>query len=161
VLEQVNPGVEDGLSLSAARARIKKLKNTVETLKGVPVPPSNIREKVQTYVQGLTRPIVGGIALGEALTVQWPRDVHALMAFLRPDLLVDRLMDAINQIANTPCPLAERERQIAELECEIDRLQRTEEAIVVATGAPRQPGSPAWIVLGVKALEAPDVRPRS
>jgi hypothetical protein len=108
VLEQVNPGVEDGLSLSAARARIKKLKNTVETLKGVPVPPSNIREKVQTYVQGLTRPIVGGIALGEALTVQWPRDLHALMAFLRPDLLVDRLMDAINQIANTPCPLAER-----------------------------------------------------
>jgi hypothetical protein len=43
----------------AVRARIKKLKNTVETLKGVPVPPSNIREKVQTYVQGLTRPIVG------------------------------------------------------------------------------------------------------
>src|SRR6516165_2491308 len=39
LLEQVNPGVEDGLSLSAARARIKKLKNAVETLKGVPVPP--------------------------------------------------------------------------------------------------------------------------
>ena len=45
----------------------------METLKGVPVPPSNIREKVQTYVQGLTRPIVGGIALGEALTVQWAK----------------------------------------------------------------------------------------
>jgi hypothetical protein len=41
-------------------------------------------------------------------------------------------MVAINQIANTPCPLAEREQQIAELEIEIDRLQRTEEAIVVA-----------------------------
>jgi hypothetical protein len=66
----------------------------------------------------------------------------------------DRLMVEINRIANTPYPLAEREEQIAELEREIDRLQRTEEAIVVATGAPRQPGSPAWVVLGVKALEA-------
>lgn len=56
LLEQVNPGVEDGLSLSAVRARIKKLKNQVEVLKDVPIPPSNIREKVQTYVQGLTRP---------------------------------------------------------------------------------------------------------
>ena len=38
------------------------------------------------------------------------------------------------------------------------RLQRPEEGIVVATGAPRQPGCPPWVVLGVKALEAPGVR---
>ena len=31
-LEQVNPEVEDGLSLSTVRARIKKLKNMMETL---------------------------------------------------------------------------------------------------------------------------------
>jgi len=55
-------------------------------------------------------------------------------------------------------PLAEREQQIAELDREIDRLQRIEEAIVVATGAPRQPGSPAWVVLGVKAVEARGIR---
>jgi hypothetical protein len=54
-------------------------------------------------------------------------------------------------------PLAEREQQIDELEREIDRLQRTEEAIVVATGAPRERGPP-WVVLGVKAAEAPGVR---
>jgi Tfp pilus assembly protein PilN len=153
LLEQVNPEVEDGLSLSTVRARIKKLKNQVEVLKGVPVPPSNIREKVQTYVQGLTRPIVGGIALGEALTVQWPRDLHALMAFLQQDVLVDRLMAEINRIANTPCALPEREQRIAELEQEVDRLQRTEEAIVVATGAARERGCPPWVVLGVKAVE--------
>jgi hypothetical protein len=61
-----------------------------------------------------------------------------------PDVLIDRLMAEINRIANTPCPLGEREQQIAELECEIDRLQRTEEAIVVATGAPREAGS-CWV----------------
>jgi hypothetical protein len=33
-------------------------------------------------------------------------------------------------------------------EQEIERLRRTEEAIVVATGAPRQRGCPAWVVLG-------------
>jgi hypothetical protein len=44
--------------------------------------------------------------------------------------------------------------RIAELDQEIERLQHTEEAIVVATGAPREPGCPAWVVLGVKAVEA-------
>ena len=33
-------------------------------------------------------------------------------------------------------------------------LQRAEEAIVVATGAPRERGCPAWVVLGGKAIEA-------
>jgi hypothetical protein len=49
--------------------------------------------------------------------------------------------------------LPEREQRIAELEQEIDRLQRTEEAIVVATGAARERGCPPWVVLGVKAVE--------
>jgi hypothetical protein len=56
--------------------------------------------------------------------------------------------------------LAEREQRIAKLEEEIDRLQRTEEAIVVSTGAPRERGSPPWAVLGVRhsASAARDVR---
>jgi hypothetical protein len=41
----------------------------------------------------------------------------------------------------------------AQLEQNIDGLQRTEEAIVVATGAPRERRCPAWAVLGVKAVE--------
>jgi hypothetical protein len=160
VFEQVIPDVEDGLSLPVVRGRIKKLQIEVEALKRVPVPPSDIREKVHAYVQGLTRPVVGGIGAGEALTVQWPTGLDAMMAFLRPDVLAERLMIAINQIANSPCPPAEREHRIAELEREIDRLQRIEEAIVVATGAPREPGCPPWVVLGVKAIEAPGVRRR-
>jgi hypothetical protein len=50
--------------------------------------------------------------------------------------------------------LPEREQRIAELEQEIERLRRTEEAIVIATGGPRERGCPAWVVLGVKAVEA-------
>jgi hypothetical protein len=33
-------------------------------------------------------------------------------------------------------------------EAEIDRLQRTEEAIGVATAAPRERDCPPWVVLG-------------
>lgn len=109
-------------------------------------------------MQGLTWPIAGDIALGEALTVQWPRDLHARMAFLQSDLLVDRLMDAINQIANTPCPLAQREQQIAELKGEIDRLMRIEESLVVATGAPRQPGCLPAVVLGCSSTDSKATR---
>jgi hypothetical protein len=158
VLEQIIPDVENGLALADLRTRVRKLKDQVEALKRVPVPASDIDQKVRTYVERLPMPSIGGLAAGEALTVQWPTGLHALMAFLQPDVLVDRLMAEINQIANTPCPLAEREQQIAELEHEIDRLQRTEEAIVAATGAPRERGCPPWVVLGVKAVEARGIR---
>jgi hypothetical protein len=152
VFEQIIPNVEDGLSLPAVRARTKQLKTAAEALRRVPVPPSDIREKVRAYVQDMTRPVIGGIGTGEVLSVQWPTGLQALMAFLQPDALVERLMAEIDRIANTPCPLAEREQQITELEDQSDRLQRTEEAIVVATGAPREPGCPPWVVLGVKVI---------
>jgi hypothetical protein len=157
VLEQIIPDVEDGLSLPAVRAHIKKLKSTAEALRRVPLPASDIRDRVRTYVQDMTRPVIGGIGVGEVLSVQWPTGLHALMAFLQPEVLADRIMAEINRIANTPCPLAEREQQIAELEDQIDRLQRTEEAIVVSTVAPREAGCLPWVVLGVKAIEAPGV----
>jgi hypothetical protein len=111
-------------------------------------------------MERLPMPGIGGIAAGEALTVQWPTGLHALMAFLQPDVLVDRLMVEINRIANTPCPLAEREQLIGKLEEEIDRLQRTEEAIAVNTDAPRERGCPPWVVLGAKLTEAPGVHRR-
>jgi hypothetical protein len=51
-------------------------------------------------------------------------------------------------------PLAQREQHITELENQIDRLRRTEEAIVVSTDAPREGGCPPWVVLGAKVIEA-------
>ena len=110
MLEQIIPDIEDGLALGDLRARVRKLKDQVEALKRVPVPASDIKQKVRGYVERLPMPIIGGIGADESLTVQWPMGLHALMAFLQPDVLVERLMLAINQIANTPCPLAQRER---------------------------------------------------
>jgi hypothetical protein len=158
VLEQVEPVVEDGLSLTAVRARIKKLQESVAALKRVPIPAPDISQKVQSYVRGQTRPVIGGIGAGEALSVQRPTNLHALMAFLQPQVLIERLLAEIDQIANTPCPLAEREQRIVDLEEEIDRLQRTEETLVVTTGAPRERGCPPWVVLSVKPVDARGVR---
>jgi hypothetical protein len=158
VLEHVAPVVEDGVSLSAVRMRIKRLRESAAALRAVPIPPSNIREKVRAHVQNMTRPVVSGINSGETLTMQWPANLYALMAFLQPEALVDRLMAEIERIANTPCPLPERTQEIAKLEEEIDLLQRTEEGIVMATGAPREQGCLPWVVLGVKAVEARGIR---
>jgi hypothetical protein len=88
-------------------------------------------------------PIIGGIGAGESLTVQWQPGLHALLAFVEPDVLAERLMGEIDRIANTPCPLAERERKIAELEGEIDRLMRIEESLVVAIRRATPTGMPA------------------
>jgi hypothetical protein len=124
VLEQVTPVIEDGLSLAAVRTRIKKLQDSVAALKRVPVPAPNIREKVRAYVERLPMPSIDGIAAGESLTVQWPTGLHALLAFVESDVLAEKLLAEIDRIANTPCPLAEREQRIAKLEQEIDRMQR-------------------------------------
>jgi hypothetical protein len=43
-------------------------------------------------------------------------------------------------------------------EQEIERLQRAEEAVVVAASAPRERGCPPWVVLGVEAVGARGVR---
>ena len=158
VLEQIIPDVEDGLSLSDVRARTKKLQNQVEALKRVPVPASDIEQKVRTYVERLPMPTIGGIGAGELLTVQWPTGLHALLAFVEPDVLAERLMGEIDRIANTPFPLAQRERKIAELEGEIDRLMRIEESLVVATGAPRQPGCLPAVVLGCSSTNSKATR---
>jgi hypothetical protein len=119
------------LSLSTVRAHLKKLEGEVDTLKRVPVPAPDIREKVQAYVQGVTRPAIRGIGAGEALSVQWPTELHVLMAFLQPQVLVERLRVEIDRIADTPCSLPEREQRIAELEQEIERLQAAACVLVV------------------------------
>jgi hypothetical protein len=103
-------------------------------------------------------PSIDGIAAGEALTVQWPTGLPALMAFLQPDLLVARLMVAINQIANTPCPWPSASSGSPK-----PKRKSTD------SSAPRKPLS--WlrvrhasadarhvVVLGVKAVETRGVR---
>jgi hypothetical protein len=90
VLKQVIPDAEDGLSLTAVRARIKKLQESVAVLKRVPIPAPDIRQKVQFYVQGLTRPVVG-------------EQAHAMLADIRQgrDPVIERKARAARMAAGT------------------------------------------------------------
>jgi hypothetical protein len=104
----------DGLSLSDVRARIKKLQAQVEALKRVPVPASDIERKVRNYVEGLPMPSITGIAAGQALTVQWPTGLHALLAFVKPEVLAERTMagnrsDREYAVSPGPAPAADRQ----------------------------------------------------
>ena len=95
------------------RERIKKVQDELRGLKRVPVPPGH-PAKVHAYVRGLPGRSLAALDAGEVLTVQWPTELHVLMAFFQPEVLVERLMAEINRIANTPCALPEREQRIAE-----------------------------------------------
>ena len=55
-LEQIVPDVEDGLALGDVRTRVRKLKDQVEALERVPVLGSDIKQKVQAYVERLPIP---------------------------------------------------------------------------------------------------------
>jgi hypothetical protein len=85
--------------------------------------------------------------------------LHCICRFLahpsRADCREGRPVTARKRTLALSRSLAARARaRIAELDQEIERLRRTEEAIIVATGAPRERGCPPWVVLGVKAVEA-------
>ena len=101
----------------------------------------------KAYVAALARPRVSGVAAGQQLRVDWPtKDPIALLAFLLPEQMVDALMKEIERHANTPMPLAERKKRIAELEAEVEALQRR----ALALGADLCL-MPAPVVLGVRA----------
>jgi hypothetical protein len=158
VLEQVAVVVEDGLSLAAVRAQIKKMQNAVAALRNVPIPAPDIAAKVRADVDAMTEPTVSGIAAGEKFTSRWPTHPIVLLACFDREMVEKRLLAAVDKLANTHGSLAERQVRIAELEREIDRLRHVEEVIVVKTGTPRERGCPPWVVLGVKAVEARGIR---
>ena len=67
--------------------------------------------RIETYVSGLARPRVGGVAAGQQLRVDWPtKDPIALLAFLLAGAMVDALTKEIERNTNTPMSPAERKR---------------------------------------------------
>ena len=91
------------------------------------------------------RPKVSGIGTGQRLQVEWPDDVIAVLALLLPDEMAGALMKEIERQSNLPMPLPQRKRRIAELQAEIDTLQRQAFALGAGTS-----GVPPEVVLGVR-----------
>jgi hypothetical protein len=145
VLEAVASVKPNGIDLATVQRRIDDGKDEVERLRAVPVPSSDIEERIREYVAALARPQVSGIATGQQLQVRWPDDVIAVLALLLPDQMVNALLGEVERVSNLPMPLPQRKRRIAELQAEIDTLQR--QALALGAGTS---GLPPAVVLGVR-----------
>jgi hypothetical protein len=122
----------DGTDLAALQHRIREAEDEVQRLRAVQVPPPDIKERVREYVATLARPKVSGI--GQQLRVTWPNDTAAVLALLLPEQMTSALLQEIERQSNLPMPLPQRKRRIAELQAEIDTLQRQALALGAGTG---------------------------
>jgi hypothetical protein len=142
----------DGHDRAAIDNQLHAAMDELEMLGRVPLPSANIEKRVKAYVSALARPRVMGIANGE-LDVKWPETTAALLAFLHPDAMVKALRDEIERQANTPMPIDERKQRIAELQFQINQLQRQQ-----LTLDPDTAGLPADVLLGVRIAQQNKVR---
>lgn len=136
---------DDDLSLDDVRQRIDDATDEVRQLRAVPVPSSDLETRIKGYVSALARPCVSGIAAGQQLRVDWPKDPITIMALLMPERMVDALVKEAVHITNTPMSPSDRAKRIAELEGEIEALQR--QALTLGADVCLMP---AAVVLGVR-----------
>jgi hypothetical protein len=145
VLEPVKVVKPNGLDLDTVWRRIEDAEDEVKRLRAVPVPSSDIEDRIREYVVALARPQVSGIGTGQRLQVRWPDDVIAVLALLLPDQMTNALLGEVERVSNLPMPLPQRKRRIAELQAEIDAMQRQALALGAGTSA-----LPPAVVLGVR-----------
>jgi hypothetical protein len=171
VMEQVATDVS-GHDLADVRGKLEAAQAELAVLRAAPVPAPDIRQRIEDYVRGLSRPTITGVGKGEKLKVIWPgagwdikgpiehrAEVLPLMALLFPDAMTAALMGEVERMANDPVPMKERATRIAALTDEIEQLAYVEEALIagaIADGedAERRPGAPPQAVLGVRVVEA-------
>jgi hypothetical protein len=153
VLTPVASVKPNGVDLDTVWRRIEGAEDEVKRLRAVPVPSSDIEERIREFVAALARPQLSGIGTGQRLQVRWPDDVIAVLALLLPDQMTNALLKEIDRLANLPMPLPQRKRRIAELQAEIETLQRQ----ALALGAGTSALLPA-VVLGVRVAETKATR---
>jgi hypothetical protein len=149
-MEQVATDVS-GHDLADVRGKLEAAQAELAVLRAAPVPAPDIRQRIEDYVRGLSRPTITGVGKGEKLKVIWPgagwdikgpiehrAEVLPMTAFLFPSEMVAGLMGEVERMANDPMPPAARLRRIAELEQEIEQLAFVEEALVAVAIADRE-----------------------
>jgi hypothetical protein len=164
-LEEVRVEV-NGFDLAALQQRIADAEAELKILKAVPTPSADIKERMARYVAEMARPTISGVGDGERLRVIWPgsgfdssgprenrADNLSMTALVHREAMVDALMREVERMANDPLPPAARQKRIAELQAEIDTLQR--QALALGAGTS---GLPPAVVLGVRVAETKATR---
>ena len=184
VLEPVTVAI-DGYHLASVRSRLKQCAGEISALNNAPVPASDIRDRLATYVQALGRqatPTVRGVGEGASFDVRWPLSRVAnrmnlqdfdrdganplfMAAFLFPERMIDHLHALVEQAASDPLPVKDRAARVAVLNAEIVRLRRIEEALMAQAiehgeTVTRSVDAPAWAILGVKVASVKPVNKR-
>ena len=139
----------NGADLASVRRRITEAEDEIARLSALPSPAPDIQHRIEQHVAALARPQVTGTGVGQTLRVEWPNDVVSVLALLLPREMTSALLKDVERQCSTP-PLAERRKRIAELQEQVDTLQRQTFALDAnATGLP------AEVVLGVKISRGP------
>jgi hypothetical protein len=171
-LVEVTTTVPPDADLAEVRSRKAEVQDDLHALHTAPALADDIRARVEAYVAGLSSAVqIRGIGPDPTLVITtkdatgWDRDLTPLQieALMRPDELVAAFMARIESMADTPVPPAERPAAIAELERELEQLQRTEEALITAAEGrgeevTRSHDVPPWVLLGVAVAEKPQKR---
>jgi hypothetical protein len=144
----------NGANLGAVRELIRHAEDELADLAKIPVPSADIATKVRNYVATLARPQLTGIGDGAApLSVIWPNDTAALLAFLHPEAMTNALLKEVERVSNTMGPPTQRKARMAELKEQIDELRR----VAFSLGDQPYDLSPE-VVLGVRVVRREQVK---
>jgi hypothetical protein len=108
---------------------------------------------------------VSGVGEGQELNIVWPNvaplaaqsainksELLPLVCALAPQAMISLVINQIERMASEPLPVAERPARIAQLEAEVERLQRIEEHLTARGGGEREANRPPPVVLGVRLV---------
>jgi hypothetical protein len=168
------------VALAETHKRLKAADKEQDKLLALPTASEDIEERVRAYVANLAeraRPFVKGIGEGRQLSVRWPPKTDSarstpgsrentawpeerwpednanpllLMALFQPKPLAEVILVEIEREVNAEVPLEQRQRRLAQLEGEIETLERKAAAIAARSGGLKGYGSArADAVLGV------------
>jgi hypothetical protein len=148
-LEQVHPNT-NAKGLPQIRERMAQLREELRELKQAPMPSQDLEQRLAKYVSDLAigaRPVIYKGLGGGDLDIRWPGERRAnrhnlsgfdnefsngllMLAFVQPELLLQRLLKEARHVCSIPCPPEERPAKIAALEAQLNELGYVEEGLI-------------------------------
>ena len=165
MLEVVKVEVPKGAKLHDIRQAIDTAQRELGALRSAPVRSPDIQREIEQQIADLATASfsIEGFGPAQKFQIGWlnkgpmagqlnitRNDLLAFAALLFPERLLALAMSEIERRANTPLPVADRPVRIAQLETEIERLQRIEEDLIARGGGEREANRPPAVVLGVR-----------
>jgi hypothetical protein len=148
-LEQVHPNT-NAKGLTQIRERMAALREELRELRQAPLPSPDLEQRLAKYVSDLAvgaRPVFFRGLSGGDIDLRWPSERRAnrhnlsgfdtefsngllMLAFVQPELLLQRLIKEARHVCSIPCPPEERPAKIKALEDQLNELGYVEEGLI-------------------------------